>query len=248
VALNRIKLDNGWLRTAIVAPWPEIIVVLLIFDGYPCYISTWLASRGSHGIYSNLLLSNSSLLVNLAYESAALALMLIFLYWRGWISSDFRIKPSYWSSFQGIFLMISALIGSIAIAFMVSRSGYIRPGREQITIGHSATAHTASPAWLVLIAATIVNVYLEELIYIGYAFNQFASKSGPRFALLLTVIIRLLCHTYQGLTHVLALAAVFLIFEIYYMFSRNLWPIILAHICLDMIVFSVLKLIKEGIL
>ena len=242
------QLDNSWLRPAIIAQWPEILIVLLIVCGHPLYISTLLASRSEHGIYTGLFLSDSTLLTNLAYASGELALMLSFLHWRGWIPSDFKIKLSGWSSLQGFFLMISAFIGSIVIVFTISQVGHLHSFGSQTAIGHSTNTHIVSPSWVVLIAATIINAYCEEIVYVGYAFNQCVSRSGACFALLLTLLIRMSCHTYQGLIHMLGLGAVFLIFEIYYLFNRNLWPVILAHICFDIFALSYFKLIKDGIL
>jgi membrane protease YdiL (CAAX protease family) len=88
---------------------------------------------------------------------------------------------------------------------------------------------------IIVIISNIINAYWEELTCIAYAFNQFATKFGPLFALIVTVLLRVGCHTYQGSLPLVGIAIVFFLFGVCYWFTRSLWPLILAHFLFDTI-------------
>jgi membrane protease YdiL (CAAX protease family) len=91
----------------------------------------------------------------------------------------------------------------------------------------------------------ILNAFFEELICTGYLFNQFAAKHGSLFALLLTVLLRMSCHTYQGPVHMLGIGVVFLIYGGWYWYTRNLWTLIFAHAFADFVSAGTLKLLFD---
>ena len=94
-----------------------------------------------------------------------------------------------------------------------------------------------------LIAAMIFNAFFEELTCMGYAFTQFAAKRGPLFALFLTVILRMSCHSYQGPVHMLGIGVVFLLAGLVYWRTRNLWPLVIAHALIDIFSSALVKIL-----
>jgi membrane protease YdiL (CAAX protease family) len=98
-------------------------------------------------------------------------------------------------------------------------------------------------SWGVMVAAMVLNAFLEEIVCTSYAFNQFAAKRGPLFALLLVVLLRMACHTYQGPVHMLGIGAVFFVFGAWYGWRRNVWTIVFAHALIDLASMSFLKLL-----
>jgi membrane protease YdiL (CAAX protease family) len=102
--------------------------------------------------------------------------------------------------------------------------------------------HAGQLSWPVLIVAMILNAFLEEIICTAYAFCQFAARNGPAFAVLLTVVLRAACHTYQGAVHACGIGAAFLIYALWYWRTRNLWTLIVAHAVLDLTSLSAVKI------
>ena len=85
-----------------------------------------------------------------------------------------------------------------------------------------AAQHLAQAVFILrwaLIAGTVLNAFYEELVYMGYGFNLWAAKYGPRTAVLFSILARLSIHTYQGAEHLLPIAVWAVIFGVWYRLS-----------------------------
>jgi membrane protease YdiL (CAAX protease family) len=245
--MTQVNVESSWLRAKLIASWLEIIAVLFIVLGKAIYVSSLLALHGSNDSHGNIL-SNSSLVRDSIWQSAILALLLGFLRWRGWSSADFKIRPTWRSSLQGgLLLMISkigyslTLLSTVLVLYVLRK--YITHDAIFGLPSVDVKIHQQAANWLILLIANIINAYYEELICMGYAFNQFAVKLGPYFALMLMVLLRTSYHTYQGVTYALPIGAVFFMFGICYWRVRNLWPLIFAHVLFDMFPMDLLKFV-----
>lgn len=240
--------DSSWLRPALVASWKEFVLVLVIFIGPFVWRSDWSALYGSSHGFLQRLLSDSLLLSNSAIESGLLALFLAFLHWRGWTKTDFKIKVGGSSTPQGIGLAILmglgnalTVLGALVVLFLLqNRYAQFVPFLAANT--PTVEPHSIHLSWMILLGSMILNAFFEELICIGYVFNQLAAKEGPRIALVLTVLVRMSCHSYQGFVHMLGIGAVFLITGLWYWRTRNLWPLIFAHALADSVSLALLKM------
>lgn len=225
-----------WLRAGLVASWREIIAVLFLTIGYYVYTSTRIGFYRFNGYYINLQPSNYSLLHLMAGESAILALLLVFLRWRGWTPSDFKIRLGLWSSLQGAFLLIAWIASGFCtfwILYVLQKHHYSL-GLYAV-IGSHPKIHRVGLSWMILIVGDIVNAYFEEVTVMGFAFNQFAAKRGPLFALVLTTFLRLAYHTWKQPAYLVEAGIAFLIFGVFYWRTRKLWPLILAHASFDIL-------------
>jgi membrane protease YdiL (CAAX protease family) len=234
-----------WLRPELIAPWWQIVLVLICSIGVFAGKSTYMALHGSGSHYINLLLTNSRLLNSIAGEGVILTLLLGFLHWRGWKPGDFKIRPSGWSSLQGFVLFIAVTVGnSVTVMSLFVLIFLLQTSYSQFLPYLIANSpHLAHHSIAVLILSMILNAFYEEMTCMGYAFNQFAAKRGPLFALLLTVLLRMSCHSYQGPVHMLGIGMVFTLFGICYWYTRNLWPLIFAHAALDICSTGFIKLL-----
>ena len=97
-----------------------------------------------------------------------------------------------------------------------------------------------------LILFSILNAYFEELVFMGYAFNQFAAKRGPAIALGAVLALRIAVHAYQGFAHAAGIGAVFLIFGLWYWTTRRLGSLIVAHALIDIGSLGLLKAVHFG--
>ena len=103
--------------------------------------------------------------------------------------------------------------------------------------------HSIEIFWFLIFLLSIVNAYLEELTFTGYAFQQFAAKRGPLAGLLGMVFLRMLLHTYKGPLAMLGIAAFTFVYGLSYIYLRRLWPLILGHAGTDILAFGMLKLL-----
>ncbi len=236
-----------WLRPELIAPWPKLIVIILLMGGEPALASAQAALHGSSNTYHLLYSSNGWLIHNILFESTILALVLAFLYWRGWRPADFRIKMSWAGAGQGVFLWFAMKVGyslvilaAIGLSWLFSHFAFAHGWHGAPPI-HSL--HGAAPNPLLFLFFCVLNAYFEEIIAMAYIFNQLAAKSAPLLALLLTVALRMSCHTYQGLLHMVAAGAIFFVAGTWYWRTRNLWPVIFAHALFDIFPLNLLRLL-----
>jgi uncharacterized protein len=225
-----------WLREKLIASWWEIAAVLLFTIGYFTFSAAWIAHSRWLGHYINFRPSNYRLIHLAAVESVILALWFCFLRWRGWTPSDFQIRIGWWSSLQGLFLLAAWTVSVFGLYYVLflSRKYHYSLGFYSVT-GPIPKYHPIVLSWTALIVAQTVNAYYEELTFMAYAFNQFASKRGPLFALAATTFLRLLIHTWKQPVSMIETGVAFLIFGVFYWRVRKLWPLILAHAVFDII-------------
>jgi membrane protease YdiL (CAAX protease family) len=184
----------------------------------------------------------------MAVESGIFAALLWFLHRRGWTVGDFKIRPTVLSTLQGIPLFVAVLAGNfIVVATLLSvifLLQLVNPSLRDFFLGNipHPAPHSIHVGWAVLIGTMVLNAFFEEMTCMGYAFNQFAAKRGPVFALIVTVVLRMACHTYQGPIHMLGIGMVFTIFGLWYWYARNLWPLIAAHAFLDLFSTGLMKI------
>ncbi len=241
--------DEVSVRPALVVPWWEIMGVSIVMLGFGIMFGAYLELTHPPGSFY-LLISDHFFLLNGAFESAMLAAFLYFLHRRGWRPDDFRIQLGWITSLRGMELLVFTYGGLLAIAevsrFMI---WLLHPTPYGFLAQLFVPEHMKIPndgfhmSWAIIFAATVVNAFYEELVYMGYGFNLWAAKYGPRTAVLFSVLARLAVHIYQGTEHVLPIATWAVIFGVWYRYHRSVWPLILAHLMVDLISFGQLKIL-----
>jgi uncharacterized protein len=243
------KRMRPWLRTELVASWYEVVLVIFCLTGYFVVLSTWQAWDGSNTRYIARLLTDSRMLGSTAFESAVLGLLLIHLNWRGWEPHDFRIWPNWRDSAQGLLLIIRMFFANLVVVSLAYTIWFVWQSRYShvfpflVSQLQEVKPHGKSLSWFTLLISSAVNGTFEEVTCIAYAFNQLAAKQGPAFALIAVVLLRMLCHTYQGLPHALGVGASFIVSGLYYWRTRKLWPLIFGHIVADAFALGILKIL-----
>lgn len=85
------------------------------------------------------------------------------------------------------------------------------------------------------IAFVCLNPFFEELIVRAYTISEIINLGGSRtVAVILSVVVQMSYHLYQGLASAVALTLIFTIFSIYYVRTQRIVPVILAHLCADL--------------
>jgi membrane protease YdiL (CAAX protease family) len=107
--------------------------------------------------------------------------------------------------------------------------------------GHFLSAKPLHPLFgfgitFLSVAFTFLNPFFEELIVRAYTMSEVINLGGSRtLAVIVSVTIQISYHLYQGLFNVLALTITFTLFAVYYARTRRIMPVILAHLCSDLL-------------
>jgi membrane protease YdiL (CAAX protease family) len=226
------KADSRpWLRPELIASWREIAAVLFLTIGYYVYCSAQIALYRWNGHTPYLRQTNYGGLHLIAEQSAILALLLVFLSWRGWTPADFKIKPGWWSTLHALPLLAANLVVLIVGTIIILRWNISHPSHiATIPYLHTNITHLS---WSVVVPLQVMNALIEEVICMSYAFNQFAAKCGPLVALGLMLLLRISYHTWKRPAYLCITVIGFSMYGLLYWRTRNVWPLILAHVCFD---------------
>jgi membrane protease YdiL (CAAX protease family) len=133
----------------------------------------------------------------------------------------------------GIGTALGALIGVPGLAFYLL-------GR-QLGITADVVASGLFPYWWtvpVLVLAALKNALLEEVIVVGYLVERLERLGWPLAAVVVTSsVVRASYHAYQGYGPILGNAVMGVVFALYYLRSRRVMPLVVAHTLLDIVAF-----------
>ena len=237
-----------WMRPELVAPWWEIVLVLVVMLGPFAYSSAHFALRSRSSDFISQMLTDRAFLRLIAMEGGLLALLLFYLRWRGWTPEDFKIRLDWKGTLIAPLLMIGAGLANVLTSVLLKLwVVWQAPHPHGIFAAYVANSthiarHNIEIGWLLIFLGSIVNAFLEEIVFMGYAFNQFAARQGPLFALLSMVLLRMLLHTYKGPLEMLGIGAFSFVYGLAYWYLVRLWPLILAHALMDALAFSAVKI------
>lgn len=198
----------------------ELFIVVLLGFGFLAFNSTIsiLYADTTKGIQ----VSNYGAYYNTLYQIIILTLVGIFLKYRGWKLSDFNLSFKFRMIFIAILLFyITNFL--INITFGISTI----LGSDVINTGNKPTL-TINADWLSLTMIIVINSIYEELLLIGYLFKRL-ERLNPVLVIIFSMLVRLSFHTYQGWYSLISIPAIALVFGIYYINFKKLWPLIIAH-------------------
>lgn len=79
-----------------------------------------------------------------------------------------------------------------------------------------------------------INPFYEEIIVRAYTISEVKCLTGSNYlAIILSIVIQTSYHLYQGLSSALMLAVMFLVYSLYYVKSKRIMPVIIAHMYFD---------------
>jgi membrane protease YdiL (CAAX protease family) len=238
--MSNAEEKRAWLRPELVASWWEIGTVLLFMDALWIYASSRSAWEILHGTYFRHYLTAISHLHVAGLQALTLATMFFYLHRRGWKPPDLDIRPSWSGCAQALVLTVLILAGSM-ITSQAMRDVFHGLHVTHVPFAPGHVKVSPHPLllpvywrWVILIAALAVNAATEEIVYLSYGFNQIAAKRGPGTAAVLTILLRITCHTYHGI-YVVGNIVTFLIMTLWYWRTRNLWAVVLGHALFDLV-------------
>ncbi len=152
-----------------------------------------------------------------------LVLALVFLYIgriRGWSFASFGFQISWKWTGLGVLLFVPA-----KLIFVLERM-IVSPNTAGLLAGQIALP-------IIIISSIIMGIF-EELMEVGYIIKV-TEKYGMWSAVFISALIRTVIHAYQGAAGMACVLVIGVTFGLVYWKLRQLWPLIVAHILIDII-------------
>lgn len=146
---------------------------------------------------------------------------------RRYAMSDFVPTPTWKGSVIGLALAVAAWCASLAFMRLFDPALLETQPIAQIIRGSQITL-------AIVLLLSVMNGWFEEAFLLGFFTRQFA-RYGPVVAVGFSLVLRTSFHLYQGWIGAIEIALLGLIFTLYYWRTRKLWPVVFAHMLVDMV-------------
>jgi len=169
-----------------------------------------------HGEFSNLGMIGLSI-----YELLVLALVFLYLgRIRGWSFASFGFQISWKLTGLGVLLFVPAKL------IFVLKNMVVSPNTASLLAGQIALP--------IDIISSIITGIFEELMEVGYIIKV-TEKYGMWTAVFISALIRTVLHIYQGAAGMACVFVIGVTFGVVYWKLRQLWPLMVAHILIDIV-------------
>jgi membrane protease YdiL (CAAX protease family) len=207
------------------APLSEAIGVVLVCFGWFIFSSLQAASSWHPGSAAGF--SNTSLDAILATELILASMALLLLWGRGYPLPMLVPQPSWRGALAGLLLCGCAVLAHNLLMPLLPQYA-TTPIAEMLA--------STKVSWSSIIPLAVVNGTYEEVFLLGYLMRGLR-RFGASTSLGIALVVRMLYHTYQGPVGVVSVMAVGLVFGLYFQRKGQLFPVVLAHIVLDLMPF-----------
>ena len=213
-------------------PSVEFLVVVTWAFGLPIFASIMSLAAPTEG--RSPVFTNAELFAAIIFEMIQLGFLAWFLRIRGWTLEKFGLAFSWSSTIVGLALL------AVTYALVVG-VGYV----AQVVFHYDLQAAVARAprfdqdlSMQLLSLVSVVNAIAEELFVAGYIITALYPRRGMWVAINVSIIVRLLYHLYQGPIGVLTAVPMGLLYGYLYSRTRQLWPLIVAHVLLILVSLS----------
>jgi membrane protease YdiL (CAAX protease family) len=190
---------------------------------------SWQMRRPGTG---GVLFTNGRILATLLIEAIIAGLMLRYLWRRGWKPMEVAGPPEPHDVLRGLGLWF-AVVTAYAVVFVGLH--FLVPDFVKPLEKPQFTGSISAP---VILAAALLNPLFEEFLWLGYAIPALGNRFGLRAAVALSVALRVLVHLYQGRLALIAILPLGVVFTWYYVRTKRLWPVVVAHVVVDALALS----------
>ena len=210
-------------------PSVEFLVVVTWAFGLPIFASIMSLAAPTEG--RSPVFTNAELFAAIIFEVIQLGFLAWFLRIRGWTLEKFGLAFSWSGTIVGLALL------AVTYALVVG-VGYV----AQVVFHYDVQAAVARAprfdqalSMQLLSVVSVVNAIAEELFVAGYIITALYPRRGMWVAINVSIIVRLLYHLYQGPIGVLTAVPMGLLYGYLYSRTRQLWPLIVAHVLLVLV-------------
>lgn len=213
----------------------DILVLTLIFFGYPILASTGLyftaaETAGNQTAQQALQFSAHDNWRSILFKGITLLVAFAYLHWRRFDFSQLNFKLNRHTPVKTLAFIL--LVGVIAAAFDGIQLFLLEPGMEaEAAEGAEQSAESYG--------------FFEELYFLGLIFC--AEKKIFRWALIFSLFVRFSFHTYQGIDAALTITLLGLVFCLLRLKHKALPPFMLARSFFDLFGLSYLFNLLYGL-
>lgn len=229
-AIENLPVEAGFSTTSRQVRWAGLSILLCVAVLPFLLWSTWSFFVMPHH-YSAASLRFSYFNVLLT-EGTSLGLLFYVLGRNGQSLSDIGLD------FRA-FDFIHAILLSIGGWFVVQLCYPVVLRVYEIILHHKPPQTSAPPAIIgtagTMLLFTLVNPFFEEMIVRGFVISELCFLTGKGvLATAASVLLQTSYHLYQGIPNAITDGFVFLLFSVFYLKTRRLWPVIIAHLLWDL--------------
>ena len=171
--------------------------------------------------------SDQRLLLTLGAELALVALLVPWLLRRGWRPREVGGSPEPSDVLRGVGVWLGVM-AVYFLSFLLFQAMFPDDAKALLTTRPAGTLSAS-----VVVLASIVNPIFEEFLWVGYALPTLGVRLGPRWAMAVSVLLRIIVHFYQGIFNALSIGPIGVLFAAYYVRRRRVWPLVVAHLIMD---------------
>jgi len=179
------------------------------------------------------ILQHFRLIGALLNETTALIVLWYVLGGQGKTWSDIGLKPVLRDVPRALALLLAVNVAALLVWFPAQ---YL----YAVYAGHYLTPKSLTSMFgfgisFLSIAFACLNPFFEELIVRAYTMSEVMELGASRtLATVVSVVLQMSYHLYQGVANALILMVVFSVFSMYFARTRRIFPVVLVHLCLDL--------------
>lgn len=184
----------------------------------------------------SIALTDSLLLQSWAAQLLLSATLGVWLWRLGWRPHRTATRPFAWADLlRGLVLWVAAFAAVVCWALVV------RTLLPDLFAAAGEIRFTGRPHLAVVVPYALFNAVFEEVLWLGLGFAAFR-RLGVAWAGGLSIALRIMIHAYQGPLAVITIVPMAVLFTVYYIRTRRLWPIVTAHAFQDLLSLGALAL------
>lgn len=210
-------------------PGVEFLIVITWAFGQAIFASI-LSIGDTEILQSKEYFNDAGLITLLIFETVQMMFLAWFLKVRGWTLEKLGLRITWRGTLVGL-ILLGILIGNdLFVGWLIE----VLPADMSMAINRYPKPDPNLNMSLVFLAS-VVNGVFEEVFVAGYVIAAVAPVRGLWTAINVSTGIRLLYHLYLGPVAFLVVVPMGLLFGYVFARSRALWPLILAHILIDIL-------------
>ena len=217
-------------------PGVEFLVVVCGAFGMPIFSSILSLGAGSGASHSGGgVVFNDAVLIGIVVFEVVQAVFLVwFLRVRGWTLEKVGLRITWRGTGIGWLLLLGTYVLAMVAQHLASLA---LPAQMQAGAERYPVSDPDVNMQLVFIAST-VNGMFEEIFVAGYIITALRDARGIWTAINVSTVVRLLYHLYQGPIGVVTIVPMGMLYGYVYARTRHLWPLMFAHVLIDIVGLS----------
>ena len=171
-------------------------------------------------------MSDGRLLRTLGVEVALAFALVLILRRRGWTVARLTVPFRWTDLLHGLGILVVTLLVHTAISLFTYALAL------NLLVRLAEISFAGHLSWPIVAIVAMINPLFEETLFLGYLVNALRSR-GIGAAVGVSVVARALVHLYQGPLALFSITPLGLVFALYFVRTRRLWPVVMAHMLLD---------------